>query len=118
MERNVRTVLIIDDHVPTLESLTLVLQTNQFRVLSAETAKQAQEQFARNDVDLVIVDHGLPGISGTELAEQFKQVRNIPVLMLSGNPQLQGKPDSVDVLLAKPCSVPELFEAIDRLLAS
>jgi CheY-like chemotaxis protein len=113
-----RTILVIDDHIPTLESLCLVLSGRNYRTLPAENAAQASAMFAANEVDLVIVDHGLPGVSGSELADPFKRLRLVPVLMLSGSALLQARPDSVDLLLAKPCSVPELMEGIESLLPS
>jgi DNA-binding response OmpR family regulator len=51
-------------------------------------------------VDLVIVDHSLPGITGSELAKRLKEIKNVSVLMLSGNADLLEKPDSVDVTQA------------------
>jgi DNA-binding response OmpR family regulator len=113
-----RTILVVDDHIATLETLCLILQGHQFNVLTANNALQAEEQFASVVVDLVIVDHGLPGKSGAELAHQFKSIRRVLVIMLSGNPELLAKPDCVDLLLAKPISVPNLLFEIDGLLAN
>lgn len=68
-------------------------------------------------MDLVIVDHGLPIVTGSELAKRFKEIKNVLVLMLTGNEELLGKPDAVDVLVAKPSSVPNLLAEIDGLFA-
>jgi len=112
-----RTILVIDDHVATLETLCLILNANKYHVLSAANAPQAETQFAAVHIDLVIVDHGLPGVTGDQLARKFKAAKSVLVIMLSGNPELVGKPDSVDLLLAKPISVPHLLAEIDGLMA-
>jgi DNA-binding response OmpR family regulator len=110
-----RTILVIEDHPITLETICLILRKEGYETFSAKNANEAQEHFFSNSVDLVIVDHGLPGITGSELAKRLKEMKNVVVLMLSGNPDLLDKPDSVDVLLPKPVSVPILLAAIEGL---
>ena len=112
-----RTILVIDDHFVTLETICLILRKEGYKTLAAKNAQEAQEHFFGNEVDLVIVDHGLPGITGSELAKRLKEIKNVSVLMLSGNTDLQEKPQSVDALLPKPVSVPILLAEIKRLTA-
>jgi DNA-binding response OmpR family regulator len=107
-----RTILVVDDHIPTLTTLCMILNARGYHAIKAETSRRAIEQFMSNEVDLVIVDHGLPGISGTDLATQFKGAKKVLVLMLSGSPELTCTPISVDLLLAKPQSVPNLLASI------
>ena len=83
-----QTILVIEDHPVTLETICLILKREGYKALSAQNAQQAQEQFFGNKVDLVIVDHGLPGISGTQLANVLKTTNNVLVMMLSGNSEL------------------------------
>jgi DNA-binding response OmpR family regulator len=113
-----RTILVIDDHVATLDTLCLILVASGYVALKARNSEQAERQFIDNDVDLVIVDHGLPGISGSDVAQRLKNIKSVLVLMLSGNPELKGKPDSVDLLLAKPQSVPHLLASITGMFAA
>jgi len=112
-----RTILVIDDHFVTLETICMILKKEGYKTCAARNAQEAQEHFFGNEVDLVIVDHGLPGITGSELAKRFKEIRNVSVLMLSGNTDLLEKPASVDALLPKPVSVPILLAEITRLIS-
>jgi DNA-binding response OmpR family regulator len=112
-----RTILVIDDHVATLETICLILQRRGYITLPAANADQAQEHFFGSNVDLVIVDHGLPGVTGAQLAKRLKEIKSVFVLMLSGNSELLEKPDSVDVLLPKPIAVPILLVEIEGLFA-
>ena len=112
-----RTILVIDDHVATLETICLILQGRGYITLPAVNADQAQEHFFGNKVDLVIVDHGLPGVTGAQLAKRLKEIKSVFVLMLTGNSELLEKPDSVDVLLPKPIPVSTLLAEIEGLFA-
>jgi DNA-binding response OmpR family regulator len=111
------TILVIEDHVITLETICLILKKQGYEALAAKNVQEAQEHFFENKVDLVIVDHGLPGITGSELAKCLKEVKSALVLMLSGDPELVGKPEAIDLLLPKPVSVPILLASIEGLFA-
>jgi len=111
-----RTILLIDDEISILQTLSTILKGHGYRVIVAKDAPRAEEQFVGHAVDLVIVDHGLPGVTGSELAKILKKIKCVTVLMLSGNPELLGKPEAVDALLPKPSSVPDLLAEIERLL--
>ena len=113
-----RTILVIEDYIPTLTTLCLILNANGYRALAAENAQEAEEKFRSNPIDVVLVDHGLPGVNGSELAGQLKAIRDVAVVMLSGNPALKETPVYVDVLLPKPQEIPRLLAAMDQLLAS
>ena len=113
-----RTILVIDDHIATCTTLCLILKGFGYSALGATNAADAEREFRQHAVDLVIVDHGLVGITGAELATHLKAIRNVRVLMMSGNPELKEKPASVDLLLPKPQQVPELMAAITSLFGN
>ena len=113
-----RTILVIDDHVPTLTTLCMILNQNGYRALEAANAEQAECKFRSNAIDMVLVDHGLPGITGSEVAGQLRAIRSVPVLMLSGNAELKEVPANVDLLLPKPYPVRDLLAAMEKLFAS
>lgn len=109
------TILVIDDHLPTSTTLCIILSRNGYRALEAANAEQAERKFRSNPIDMLLVDHGLPGITGSELAARLRRIRNVPVLMLSGNPELKEIPAYVDLLLPKPYPVHDLLVAIEQL---
>ncbi len=112
-----RTILVIEDYVPTLTTLCLILNANGYSALGAENALEAEEKFRSNPIDIVLVDHGLPGVNGSELAGRLKAIRDVAVIMLSGNPELKETPANVDVLLPKPQEIPSLLAAMEQLLS-
>jgi two-component system response regulator ResD len=113
-----RTILLIDDYVPNLSTLSLILKSSGYRTLEAENAEQAERKFRDNAVDVVLVDHGLPGMNGSEVARHLKLIRNVLVVMLTGNPELKATPEAVDLLLTKPQEIPALLEKLERLIAA
>src|SRR6266498_5944891 len=117
MGSTMRKILCIDDHRGTLITLTMVFRGAGYCCISAENFAQAEHAFSTESIDLVIVDHGLPGVNGSELAAHLKNIRPVSVLMLSGSPDLHSKPDSVDLLLAKPIAPEELLSAVANLLS-
>lgn len=111
------TVLIVEDHKVTLDSLCLILERNGYHCLTASDAEHAIVLFAANHVDLVLMDYGLPDHDGGLLADELKKkVRTVPIVMISGAGDLQEKPPSVDILFAKPTDPAILLKAIADLL--
>ncbi|SEU26272.1 helix-turn-helix domain-containing protein [Paenibacillus sp. NFR01] len=69
------TVMLIDDDVPMLDYVAYLLDSLNLElklVASASSSGQALEEFHQTLPDLVIVDIGLPGMDGLELAEAFR----------------------------------------------
>lgn len=111
------TILCVDDHTPTVQSLSLILQFAGYKCLIAETAENATRIFTENNIDLVIVDHGLGDVTGIELASRLKSVKLTRVLMLTGNTALESTPASVDMLVLKPYPPKDLLEAVEYMLS-
>jgi two-component system KDP operon response regulator KdpE len=112
-----RTVLIVEDHKVTLDSLCLILEHNGYRCLTASNAEKALQLFASNQVDLVLLDYGLPDHDGGRLATELKNMTgSLPIVMISGAGDLQEKPPSVDTLFAKPTDPSLLLKTIADLL--
>ncbi len=62
------TVLLVDDE-PAILMLFRGQLTDEFDVLIAQDAREAQAAFAQRDIDIVLTDHGMPGMTGVELLE-------------------------------------------------
>jgi CheY-like chemotaxis protein len=84
-------VLCVDDNQTGLRLINDILVRNGFAVLLASTAEESLEMLREAPVSLVIADHMLGGITGTELAARFKAIKpTVPVVLHSGT-----NPDSV-----------------------
>ncbi len=76
--------LIVEDEVVTRNTLTRLFQQEGYDVYDAADGMQMQRIMARQQVDLVIMDVNLPGKSGIELAENFRESENVGLIFLTG----------------------------------
>jgi len=79
------TLLLVDDEENILNALMRMLRRDGYRILTATNAEDALDILGRNDVQVVISDQRMPGISGTELLSRVKEMHPDTVRMvLSG----------------------------------
>jgi CheY-like chemotaxis protein len=95
-------ILCVDDEQNPLTLRKLVLQRAGYEVLTATSAKEALELVASRKLDLVLSDHLMPGMHGTELAEQIKAEHpELPVILISGVNELPPGSTNANVFLSK-----------------
>ena len=77
-------ILLVEDEAETAAFIKELLEQRGYRVDVARDAGQAQSQFAVRKPDFIILDLILPGQSGFELCDRFKQIeKTVPILILS-----------------------------------
>ncbi|MBS9524508.1 response regulator transcription factor [Litoribacter alkaliphilus] len=76
-------ILIIDDEPQIRKLLQINLESNDYKVLQAATAKEGLIMAASHPPDLILLDIGLPDKSGHELLVELKEWYNKPIIMLS-----------------------------------
>ncbi|HEX6880578.1 MAG TPA: response regulator [Terriglobales bacterium] len=94
-------VLCIDDHNTTLSELSFLVRSCGFICLTAPTAEEAVSAFEQSRVNMVVLDHDLSSSSAVALAKSLKQVRDVPIILLSGK-TMEEKPHNVDLVIPKP----------------
>jgi len=67
-----RSVLVVDDNIDAADTLADMLRTHGHRVSVAYTTQTALQAFVAGDIDLAVLDIGLPDISGYQLAELMR----------------------------------------------
>jgi DNA-binding NtrC family response regulator len=78
-------ILVVDDEPTVRTQLSQVLGAEGFGVAIASSAEEGLERLALEDVDLVITDIRLPGISGIDLTQKVKSLwPTIPVIVITG----------------------------------
>jgi two-component system cell cycle sensor histidine kinase/response regulator CckA len=85
--RRSETILVVDDNETVLNSVVAVLQNAQFRVLSANGGASAVKLAKESDtqIDLLLSDVNMPGMSGPDLGEVLKKARpSMHVMLMSG----------------------------------
>ena len=122
MNQNSRkSILVVDDDISVTDSVRLLLSDAGYHVQTAHTVARACAIFGAHQFDLVITDHAMPGMTGSQLATIVKETCiGQPVLMLTGfsDPALvRGEtPPGVDLLLNKPIPRKALRVAVAQLL--
>jgi len=76
-------ILIIDDEVQIRKLLEITLQSNDFAVKEAGTAKEGLAAAAGHSPDLIILDLGLPDESGHAVLKKLRQWFTKPIIILS-----------------------------------
>jgi DNA-binding NtrC family response regulator len=114
-------ILVVDDDVLIRQQIERLYAHNGYTVLSAETAEQALNYLETEDVDLVVSDIQLPGLSGVELTERTQRLHpDIPVIVITGHADID---NAVEVLklgatdyIVKPFGADVIQEATQRVL--
>jgi DNA-binding response OmpR family regulator len=79
-------ILTVDDSVTYLEEIADQLRADGYEVVKARSGEEALALLAVEQVDCILLDLLMPGMSGTETCKQVKQspvLRNIPLIMLT-----------------------------------
>jgi len=80
------TILIVDDEKNYLLVLSAVLEDEGYEVLTALNGPEALEIQKRSDLDLILTDMKMPGMSGIELLESVKAIDpDLPVIMMTAH---------------------------------
>lgn len=95
--RDERTLLLVDDEENILRALTRTLRRDGYQIFTATAAREAFELLARHDIQVIISDQRMPGMSGTEFLSRVKEMYPGTVRMvLSGYTDLQAVTDAIN----------------------
>lgn len=81
------TVLVVDDNQDIREVLDLLLQSEGYNTLQADSGKTAVELIATQHIDLVLLDIIMPEMDGYQVARYIREnpaTKRLPIIMISG----------------------------------
>lgn len=116
-----RHILVVDDNADAADTLAEVLRSHGHVVTVAYTPEDAVQVFARQRVELAVLDIGLPGISGHELADAMRKTGcngDARYVALSGFGQEVDKERSAAAGFAAHLVKPLATDALDVLLGT
>jgi two-component system, OmpR family, copper resistance phosphate regulon response regulator CusR len=109
--------LVVEDEDRIASFLIRGLRAQGFNVEGVVTGRDALEQAGHPDLDLMILDLGLPDMDGTEVLDRLREEGNqLPVIVLTAR-EHDGPPLAVDGYMTKPFSFKELVAAVRASLA-
>lgn len=113
-------VLVVEDEPSIAETLEYSLQSEGFAVQLAGTGGEGLEYFLGNAPDFIILDVGLPDISGFEVCREIRKTANVPVLFLTAREseidRVVGLEIGADDYVVKPFSPRELVARVRAIL--
>lgn len=116
-------VLIVDDEPDLVETLTLMLKKQGFRVSSASTGIEGLEKAKQELPDIIILDLMMPEMDGFEMCKQLKsseETSRIPIIILTARSDTEARFKTfkykADEYIVKPFHLPNLVSTINKLL--
>ena len=113
-------ILVVDDNKNVLEGLNLLLG-EKYDTFLAFDGESALEIIRSKDIDLVITDMVMPGISGLELLEKIKTLKpDITVVILTGHGTIELAVEAIKKgaadLIEKPFQVDKILVDVENLM--
>ena len=117
------TVLYVDDERQSLRAMSAMFHKHPYRLITAQSASEALRLLANENVDIVISDERMPGMSGSELLTVVRNRYPETIrMMLTGYASPPAAVRAVNDaavhrFFAKPCPHQKLLTAINETLA-
>ncbi len=110
-------VLVVDDEPNPRDVVTQYLRSDGHRVVTACDGGEAMQRYLSEKFDLVITDHGMPGMNGAQLADAVRRIDPAkPIFLLTGFAYgASERPASANCILKKPLVPSELRAALQGL---
>lgn len=107
-------ILLVEDDIPLAEGLKHSLRRKNYAVDWVNKGQLAIEAVRAGDIELLILDLGLPDINGLDVLKQVKRLNHeLPVLILTARDDVEHKVKGLDLgaddYLAKPFDIDELL---------
>ena len=113
--------LIIEDELEIAELEKDYLELSGFEVDIEEDGTAGLEKARNSDYDLIVLDLMLPGTDGFEICKQIREIKDIPIIMVSARKddidKIRGLGLGADDYMTKPFSPSELVARVKAHLA-
>nr|WP_194241431.1 response regulator [Galbitalea soli] len=111
--------MIADDDPQILRALRITLGARGYEVITATDGRAALDAAISGHPDLIVLDLGMPGLTGIEVIEAVRGWSQVPILVVSGRTESFDKVDALDAgaddYVTKPFAADELLARIRAL---
>lgn len=115
-----QTILVVEDEAAIAETIVYALQTEGFTPVWKTTGREALAALAGTPVALVVLDVGLPDMSGFDVCREMQRSGKVPIIFLTARSsevdKIVGLELGADDYLAKPFSPRELTARVRAVL--
>ena len=116
IEKDSKTILIVDDEQPIIDILVYNLKKEGYRTIEANDGITAVNMALEQKPDLILLDIMLPKLDGLSVCKRIKNSYNVPILMLTAKDgeidKILGLELGADDYITKPFSVRELVARV------
>ena len=113
-------ILICDDEKDIVSALSIYLSTENYKIFTAFTGKEALDVVAHNDIHLVLMDVMMPQMDGISATAKLREQYNIPIILLTAKSEdsdkILGLNIGADDYITKPFGIMELLSRIKAVL--
>lgn len=114
------TILIVEDEPAIADTIQYALETDGFDVALANCGEPVISMLAENEIDLIILDIGLPDVNGIELCREIRKTSTVPIIFLTARSdeidRVVGLEIGGDDYVTKPFSPRELTARVRAVL--
>mgnify|MGYP000818570838 FL=1 len=114
-------ILIIEDEEAIADLEKDYLELSGFEVIIKNTGDEGLKTALEENFDLIVLDLMLPGIDGFEICKKIREVKNIPIIMVSAKKddidKIRGLGLGADDYMTKPFSPSELVARVKAHMA-
>jgi len=113
-------VMLVDDEVPFVETMTKRLEKRDLTILQAFDGQEALEKLKKNrNLDVIILDVKMPGMDGLETLNGSKKAFPlVEVIMLTGHATVESAIEGMKLgafdYLMKPCDIEQLIAKVEE----
>lgn len=115
-------ILIVDDEAAIRDMVRMALEIDGFEVSDASNAHQAVKHLEQSDIDLILLDWMMPGVSGIDFASRIRREGNhrVGIIMITAKDNeedlIRGLDVGADDYIRKPFSTKELISRMKAVL--
>lgn len=110
------TVLVCDDDIAILDSVSIYLELEGYNVIRAENGCEAIEKVGDNEIHCAILDIMMPGLNGLQATLKLREKHNFPIILLSAKSEdtdkITGLSFGADDYVTKPFNPLELMARV------
>ena len=115
-----KTILLVEDNETIVMGLKYSLEQEGFKVISALNMSESKKILGQEEINLVLLDIGLPDGNGFDICKEIKQKQDIPVIFLTAQDEetsvVLGLDLGADDYIVKPFRTRELISRINSVL--
>lgn len=109
-------ILVVDDEIEIMRALQRSLTARGYETFAASNGEDALGAITQHRPDLMLLDLGLPGISGLEVCKRVREQSNLPIIVLSVKDTERDKVLALDLgaddYVSKPFSINEVLARV------